>query len=57
MLSTGHSCCLCNGYQPIILSACEFGSARNYFIDVKLVDDGAGLHFVMRSERMAVCHA
>jgi hypothetical protein len=63
MLSTDRSCCLCNGYQPdhclivswlaLRLSACEFGSAV------------AGLHFVMRSERMAVwqygsmavCHA
>ena len=50
MLSTDHSCCLCNGYQPdhwivgwlaLRLSACEFGSA------------GAGLPFVMRSDRMA----
>jgi hypothetical protein len=33
------------GWLALRLSACEFGSA------------GAGLHFVMRSERMAVCHA
>jgi hypothetical protein len=33
------------GWLALRLSACEIGSA------------GAGLHFVMRSERMAVCHA
>jgi hypothetical protein len=31
------------GWLALRLSACEFGSA------------GAGLHFVMRSDRMAVC--
>jgi hypothetical protein len=48
MLSADHSCCLWVPARPLVvgwlalrLSACEFGSA------------GAGLHFVMRSERMA----
>jgi hypothetical protein len=33
------------GWLALRLSACEFGS------------DVAGLHFVMRSEHTAVCHA
>jgi hypothetical protein len=33
------------GWLSLRLSACEFGSA------------GVGLHFLMRSERKAVCHA